>query len=132
MVTPGSIPYPTFTLLAAATISFFTRASKRLSFSPEAKERLLSHDWPGNIRELKKFVDLLVAGHEGRVTGDAARKLLTTASLPAGLFSVVARVEKNRLLNIRLVLSKSYVPEQLGLSADRRELGVLVSDLAAR
>jgi DNA-binding NtrC family response regulator len=60
-------------------LSFYTRGGKRLSFTAEAKELLLRHDWPGNIRELKKFVDLLVAGHEGRVAPETARKLLRTA-----------------------------------------------------
>ena len=51
--------------------SFFTTGSRKLSFTPEAKEHLLRHDWPGNVRELKKLVDLLMAGQEGRVTADA-------------------------------------------------------------
>lgn len=59
-------------------IHFFTRNSKRLSFAPEAKELLLNYDWPGNIRELKKFVDLLAAGGEGRVTLQAVQKLLAS------------------------------------------------------
>lgn len=59
-------------------ISFFTRGSRRLSFTAEAKQRLLSHDWPGNIRELKRLVDLLAAGQEGRVDLEAVDHLLQT------------------------------------------------------
>ncbi len=65
-------------------ISYFTRGGKRLSFAADAKERLLKHDWPGNIRELKKFVDLLVAGHEGRVTLEPVNRLLTSALAEEG------------------------------------------------
>lgn len=65
-------------------IAHFTAGGKRLSFSTEAKERLLRHDWPGNTRELKKFVELLVDGHEGRVTPEAVDRLLTSAGVEAG------------------------------------------------
>ena len=58
-------------------ISSFTRGGKRLSFSDDARKHITLHDWPGNIRELKKFVDLLVAGGEGRVSLETARRLLS-------------------------------------------------------
>lgn len=66
-------------------IQAFTKEGKRLSFEPEAKECLLSHSWPGNTRELKKFVELVSAGAEGRVTLTAVKKHLTQAvkALPA-------------------------------------------------
>ncbi len=51
-------------------VQFFTRDGKRLHFSAEAKASLLGHSWPGNTRELKKVVDLLAAGTDGRVTPD--------------------------------------------------------------
>jgi DNA-binding NtrC family response regulator len=59
-------------------ISHFTRGGKRLSFTADAKERLLRYDWPGNVRELKKLVDLLSAGQEGRVALDTVDRLLST------------------------------------------------------
>ncbi|MDX6769074.1 MAG: sigma-54 dependent transcriptional regulator [Elusimicrobiota bacterium] len=57
-------------------IAFFTRKGRRLAFADDAKELLLRHEWPGNVRELKKFVELAVAGEPGRVTADAARRVL--------------------------------------------------------
>ncbi len=57
-------------------ISFFNRGGLRLSFTADAKQLLLRHDWQGNVRELKKFVDLAAGGESGRVTADAARRLL--------------------------------------------------------
>lgn len=61
-------------------IAHFTRGGKRLSFTPEAKERLQRHEWPGNTRELKRFVDLLVSGPgiEGRITPEVVSRLLET------------------------------------------------------
>lgn len=57
-------------------LTFFTRGGKRLSFTPEAKDQLLAYEWPGNARELDKFVTLLVAGHEGRVDLETVNRLL--------------------------------------------------------
>ena len=58
-------------------IELFTRGGKLLSFTSDAKRVILAHGWQGNIRELKKFVDLLVAGGEGQVSDTVVRKLLT-------------------------------------------------------
>lgn len=60
-------------------IAHFTRGGKRLAFSPEAKELLTRYDWPGNIRELKKFVELLSAGHEGLIKPDSLRGIMASA-----------------------------------------------------
>ncbi len=54
-------------------IRVLTRNSRRLAFSDEARDCLLSHPWPGNTRELKRIVDLLVAGPGGQVTADQVR-----------------------------------------------------------
>ncbi len=58
-------------------LSFFTKGDRRLSFSPEAREKILNYDWPGNVRELKKFVELLMAGREGLVSGEAVGKIIS-------------------------------------------------------
>ncbi|MBI4372040.1 MAG: sigma-54-dependent Fis family transcriptional regulator [Elusimicrobia bacterium] len=65
-------------------VAFFTKGARRLSFSAEAKARLLACPWPGNIRELKKFVDLLEAGHEGRVGPEAVERLLAALRVEQG------------------------------------------------
>lgn len=59
-------------------IAALGRGGKRLAFTPEAKQRLLAHDWPGNVREVKRFVDLLAAGENGRVGPEAVDRLLRT------------------------------------------------------
>ena len=60
-------------------IEFFTRGRRRPSFTDEAKDFLLGHNWPGSVRELRKLVDLLAAGQEGRVTLEDLQKLFSTA-----------------------------------------------------
>ena len=64
---------------------FTTRSGKRLSFTVEAKERLTRHDWPGNTRELKRLVELLVTGHDGgRVLPETVDRLLAGVSVEPG------------------------------------------------
>lgn len=58
-------------------IESFTQGGKLLSFTAEAKRAILAHGWQGNIRELKKFVELLVAGGQGQVSNAVVRRLLT-------------------------------------------------------
>jgi len=62
----------------------FTHGRKRLAFTPEAKEFILDHAWPGNIRELKKFVDIVSGAGEGRITLETARKHLKGGGNHAG------------------------------------------------
>ncbi|MBI5208784.1 MAG: sigma-54-dependent Fis family transcriptional regulator [Elusimicrobia bacterium] len=69
-------------------IAFFTRGGKRLSFSNDAKACLQKHPWPGNTRELRKFVELVAAGTDGRVTLEQTRRYLDQAvSGPPGAMS---------------------------------------------
>ncbi len=70
-------------------IGFFTRGGKRLSFTTEAKAEILRHDWPGNIRELRRFIDLLVAGNEGRVSFETIAGLLKSMRVEEGAGSFV-------------------------------------------
>src|SRR5262245_10553734 len=41
------------------------RGGKPLRFSPEATERLMNYQWPGNIRELRNLIERLLILHEG-------------------------------------------------------------------
>ncbi len=55
----------------------FTKGKKRLAFEPEAREYLLAHNWPGNARELKHFVDLIGAGAQGTVKLETVKRHIT-------------------------------------------------------
>lgn len=48
-------------------IGAFTRNTRRLAFAPEAREHLLSYAWPGNTRELKRFVEIISVGADGQI-----------------------------------------------------------------
>ncbi len=64
-------------------IQAFTNGGKRLAFGPEAKDYVLAHTWPGNTRELKRFVELVAVGTQGQVTLDTVRKHITPTAGPA-------------------------------------------------
>lgn len=63
-------------------IQAFTKGGKRLAFEPEAKEYLLAHGWPGNTRELKRFVDIMTTGTDGQVTLGAVKRHVTHSAPP--------------------------------------------------
>ncbi len=60
-------------------LSFFNREKRRLVFSPRAREALLGHDWPGNVREIRRVVDILSAGTKGIIEPEALQPLLKSA-----------------------------------------------------
>jgi DNA-binding NtrC family response regulator len=57
-------------------IRHFTRGGRRLSFTAEARAMMQEYKWPGNAREVKKFVDLVCCGPEGRIDGVIAGRHL--------------------------------------------------------
>ncbi len=64
-------------------IEAFTKGGKRLAFELGAKDQVLEHTWPGNTRELKRFVELVAAGAPGVVTLETVRKHITPAAMPS-------------------------------------------------
>jgi len=65
-------------------VHHFTKGGRRLSFSTEAKAFMEAYAWPGNIRELKKFTDLVSSGQQGRVDLATAQKHLKGQAMAAG------------------------------------------------
>lgn len=60
-------------------IEAFTKKWKRLAFELGAKDYVLDYPWPGNTRELKRFVELVAAGAHGVVALETVRKHLAPA-----------------------------------------------------
>lgn len=125
-------------------IARFTKGGKRLSFTPEARERLLAYDWPGNVRELKRLVDLLVAGADGRVNGQVLGRLLNDAAPSGGgpasapqdraLEKLIHDVSnKASSLKSAVTLLKSAPPAKTRelLALMTRQAGLLTSTIAA-
>lgn len=57
-------------------INAFTKTGRKLSFEPHAKTLILNYIWPGNIRELKKFVEV-AQETQGTITPEVIRKHIT-------------------------------------------------------
>ncbi len=63
-------------------IEAFTKGGKRLAFELGAKDCVLEHSWPGNTRELKRFVELVSAGAHGLITLEAVHRHIAPAATP--------------------------------------------------
>jgi transcriptional regulator with PAS, ATPase and Fis domain len=48
-------------------INHFLKDKKKLSFEKEAKDKITEYFWPGNIRQLKNFVENLLLTSKGRI-----------------------------------------------------------------
>ena len=49
---------------------FLKRSHRRFILKDSAIEKFMEHSWPGNIRELKKQIDMLSTFEKGIITGD--------------------------------------------------------------
>jgi len=65
-------------------IGAFTKKTKRLAFEPAAKEYLLAHNWPGNTRELKRFVEIITTGTDGQITLPTVQRHLPRSEAASG------------------------------------------------
>ena len=74
-----------------------------VNFSSEALIKLSSHKWPGNIRELKNYIERLVAFHNQdkpvSVNELSLSQERTKISYPSELFKLSYEDAKNSLLN---------------------------------
>jgi len=64
-------------------IGAFTRNTRRLAFAPEAREHLLAYGWPGNTRELKRFVEIVSAGEDGQIALETVARHLKPSAAAA-------------------------------------------------
>ncbi len=78
------------------------RSGLRKRISPEARERLLAHDYPGNVRELRNAIERACALGESDVIGppDLPPQLQETAAQPLSPLSQVEREHVVRALRL--------------------------------
>lgn len=57
-----------------------SQSGRKMVFSKEAKVELENYEWPGNIRELKRFFQMISLNSHGLVSKDEIRKHLKQAS----------------------------------------------------
>jgi DNA-binding NtrC family response regulator len=78
-----------------AILKFFQKKSdRRFIFEPSAKEMFLKYNWPGNMREFSKVMDILQLKDDGRVTTLDLDKLFSKD------FSKDSKFESDSLLTI--------------------------------
>ena len=65
-------------------IGAFTKNTRRLAFAPEAREHLLAYTWPGNTRELKRFVEIISAGADGQISLELVSRHLKQSEAQPG------------------------------------------------
>jgi transcriptional regulator with PAS, ATPase and Fis domain len=61
-----------------ALIESFTKDKRKLYFSKEATNFLLTYDWPENVRELKSMIDYLVLNSKGNIDIDILKYFFKT------------------------------------------------------
>jgi DNA-binding NtrC family response regulator len=61
-------------------VRYFQRQSpRRFAIRPDAMELLISHSWPGNIRELKKVIERFSQDMSGVIDGEFVRRIISSA-----------------------------------------------------
>jgi DNA-binding NtrC family response regulator len=84
---------------------FLGRGTRRVVVTNEAKELLRSYNWPGNIRELQKTVDILKSNKKGIINKEelpiSVQKNLKVTSLNTAA-PITQDVEKNGINNTLL------------------------------
>jgi len=79
------------------------------SYDPAVISLLSAHDWPGNIRELKNFVErLFFLCHEEKISAEKASSLLTNSADYAPL-SIEETDEKNLLMTTLRQFERNFL-----------------------
>ncbi|MGE5753547.1 MAG: sigma-54-dependent transcriptional regulator [Deltaproteobacteria bacterium] len=82
-------------------------------FSGEAMQRMLSHHWPGNIRELRNVVERLVILTMGRkIEEDTVRRVLA-ADLPSAQPPIAQAFDEENFREATLAFEKAYLERKL-------------------
>ncbi len=72
-----------------------------LSFSDLAVEKLVGHDWPGNIRELQNVLERAALSCDGKLIGPEELELSTRVRSPEGVsHEALADLERGHILKI--------------------------------
>ena len=96
-------------------------------FSFAAQNRLRSHDWPGNIRELRNLVQrLLILGSSEEIDLDEVEQAISSQQLPAAAGEMPTMPYDLPLREAREQFEHNYLLHQL------REVGGSVGKLAKR
>jgi two-component system nitrogen regulation response regulator NtrX len=89
------------------------QGKEKKGFSAEAMQRMLSHAWPGNIRELRNVVERLVILSMGRrIEEETVRRVLAT-DLPSAEPARLQAFDEENFREATLAFEKAYLERKL-------------------
>ena len=95
-------------------INFFLKKNKRrIVLTVEARQALLTHDWPGNIRELQKVIEVLRSNEKGIIEKEDLVGMLKVNQVSKDVGVIDFSKVKNMGLNAYLETIESYILEQV-------------------
>jgi transcriptional regulator of acetoin/glycerol metabolism len=113
-------------ILDAMIANLDTAGARGIQLTPAARQRLLNHDWPGNLREMSNLLHTLFALAEDG-------SWIDTDSLPADIAMNPEAEPSGKLSELTDDLLRKAVDEHSGnMSAAARQLGLHRSTLYRR
>jgi two-component system nitrogen regulation response regulator GlnG len=110
-------------------IRVFGRTLKRpdLVLSPEVRERLLSHDWPGNVRQLQSVLKYAMIKAMGDTIGlDCLPENFRSMALPAGIAAGSGWPDAISFTESLLRAGETEIYRRVALEVDRAVLGTVL------
>ena len=110
-------------------IRVFGRTLKRpdLVLSPEVRERLLSHDWPGNVRQLQSVLKYAMIKAIGDTIGlDCLPENFRSTALPAGIAAGSGWPDAISFTESLLRAGETEIYRRVALEVDRAVLGTVL------
>jgi two-component system nitrogen regulation response regulator NtrX len=89
------------------------QGKEKKNFSGEAMQRMLSHAWPGNIRELRNVVERLVILTMGNTIGEDTVRRVLAADLPAAQPTLAQAFDEENFREATLAFEKAYLERKL-------------------
>lgn len=95
-------------------INFFLKKNKRrIVLTGEARQELLTYNWPGNIRELQKIIEVLRSSEKGIVEKSDLADLLKKTEKSEEISAIDFDKVKSMGLNAYLEMIESHILEQV-------------------
>jgi DNA-binding NtrC family response regulator len=95
-------------------INFFLKKNKRrIVLTGEARQELLTYNWPGNIRELQKVIEVLRSSEKGIVEKSDLADLLKKTEASEEISAIDFDKVKSMGLNAYLEMIESHILEQV-------------------
>ena len=95
-------------------INFFLKKNKRrIVLTAETRQELLSYNWPGNIRELQKVIEILRSSEKGIIEKSDLAEILRKSEVAKEIEAIDFSKVKNMGLSAYLEMIESHILEQV-------------------